>query len=47
MSYDPCGTQRLDGDEIIRRVAVELNIDVKILRAALIKAAGIEERQEK
>lgn len=35
MSYDPCGTQRLDGDEIIRRLAKELNMEPLELKRLL------------
>lgn len=37
MSYDPCGTQHLDGDEIIRRIAAELGISASQFKEALRK----------
>lgn len=34
--YDPCGTQRLDGDDIIKRLAVYLKVSPEDLAAALL-----------
>ncbi len=28
MSYDPCGTQRLEGDQLLRRLAEALHMSV-------------------
>jgi len=36
MSYDPCGTQRLEGDDIIKRLALYLKVDPKDLEFTLI-----------
>ena len=33
--FDPCGTRVLDGEEILKRIAKELNIDITILRNVL------------
>lgn len=41
MSYDPCGTQHLEGDEIIKRLAKYLNIDPRDLTDALIRQSEI------
>ena len=40
MAYDPCGTQRLDGDVILKRIAEHLGIEVVDLEAALKNAAA-------
>jgi len=37
MSYDPCGTQTIDGKEILRRIADYLGLTVNQLEMALIK----------
>jgi len=48
MSYDPCGTQRLDGDEILRRLAKEMNVKPLELRNALnILLVKVMEKHEK
>ena len=39
MSYDPCGTQHLEGDEIIKRLAKYLEVEIVDLEAALKHAA--------
>jgi hypothetical protein len=36
MPYDPCGTQRLEGDEIMRRLAKELGTNAATLRKVLL-----------
>lgn len=46
MAYDPCGTQRLEGDDILKRLAKDLNVSVSDLRNALIvvaKSARVKE----
>lgn len=40
MAYDPCGTRRLDGDDILKRIAEYLKIDVVDLEAALKNSAA-------
>ena len=35
MAYDPCGTQRLDGAEIIKRLATYLAVNEHELETAL------------
>lgn len=37
-TFDPCGTRTLGGDDIIRRIAVELGVDDETLRIAFIHA---------
>lgn len=34
--YDPCGTQRLEGDVIIKRLAAHLKVDPKDLECVLV-----------
>jgi hypothetical protein len=36
MSYDPCGTQRLEGDELIKRLAVYLQVPPADLKQAFV-----------
>lgn len=38
MSYDPCGTRRLDGDDILKRLAEHLKVEVVDLEVALKNA---------
>ena len=38
MAYDPCGTQRLDGDVILKRLALHLGVEVVDLEVALKSA---------
>jgi energy-converting hydrogenase A subunit M len=51
--YDPCGTQKLEGDDIIKRLAKYLNVDAARLQEALIVIAksdhikAIYDRNEK
>jgi CBS-domain-containing membrane protein len=33
--FDPCGTRRLEGDDILKRLAEYLNVDPKDLAVAL------------
>lgn len=40
--YDPCGTQRLEGDDIIKRLADYLKIDKNKLKAGLLVIATSE-----
>lgn len=35
--YDPCGSQKLEGEEIIKRLAIYLGVDWKALKAALLQ----------
>jgi energy-converting hydrogenase A subunit M len=35
MSFDPCGTRTLDGEEILRRLAKYLEVNVEDLKAVL------------
>ena len=35
--FDPCGTRRLDGDEIIKRLAAELGILPNALKETLLR----------
>lgn len=35
MPYDPCGSLRLEGSEILRRLAKEIGVRPEALRAAL------------
>lgn len=37
--YDPCGTQRLEGDDIIKRLAKYLGVEPVDLKEALLDAA--------
>lgn len=37
MSFDPCGTRTLDGEEIIKRLAAYLGITVESLKEKLSK----------
>lgn len=37
MSYDPCGTQHLEGDEIIKRLAEYLQVSPTYLAVALTR----------
>jgi hypothetical protein len=41
MAFDPCGTRRLDGDDIIRRIAEALNIAPEAFRIALLRALSL------
>lgn len=34
--YDPCGSQRLDGEDILKRLAKELGVSTLVLRSALL-----------
>jgi len=34
--YDPCGTQKVEGDEMIKRLAKHLKVEPKDLEAALL-----------
>lgn len=38
--YDPCGTQRLEGDVIIKRLAKYLNVEMIDLEVALKNACA-------
>jgi hypothetical protein len=42
--YDPCGTQRLEGDDIIKRLALYLKVDPKELEKALLLAIAKAEK---
>jgi len=42
MSFDPCGTRTLEGDEILRRLACYLDVNVVDLKQALIIIAKSE-----
>lgn len=48
--YDPCGTQRLEGDDIIKRLAEYLKVDKNDLKAGLLALTAelkvYRERQE-
>jgi hypothetical protein len=35
MAFDPCGTRRLDGDDIIKRLATYLGVEIVDLTEAL------------
>lgn len=37
MNYDPCGTQRLTGQDILNRLAKRLNIEPQELEKALLE----------
>lgn len=37
MAYEPCGSKKLEGDDILKLLAKELNIEVGILRNALLE----------
>jgi RIO-like serine/threonine protein kinase len=38
--FDPCGTRRLDGDEILKRIAESLGVGKDALIAALKSIQG-------
>lgn len=40
MAYDPCGTTRLEGDEMLRRLAKYLGVSPEDLKRALLKVIG-------
>lgn len=39
MPFDPCGTRMLEGDDILKRLAKHLGVEVVDLEAALKHAA--------
>lgn len=46
--FDPCGTRHVDGEEILKRLAVELNTSPSVLRTALyIGIQAVDEYLEK
>lgn len=46
-SFDPCGTRHIDGEEIIKRLAKELDVNPANLRVALlILVQHYEENEE-
>jgi hypothetical protein len=47
MSYDPCGTQHLDGAEIIRRLASYLSVDPATLELLLLELLAKRELGKK
>lgn len=42
MSFDPCGTRTLEGDEILKRLACYLGVNLVELKEALIVIAKSE-----
>ncbi len=44
--YDPCGTQRLEGDDILKRLAEYLKVDREDLKVALLRLATSEAKIE-
>ena len=43
MSYDPCGTQRLEGDDILKRLAKYLGVNPIDLAAVLTDESILHE----